>query len=354
MFKQKEETIENKNKDAGFVDDKGDAISKEAEKSLTAQPEPNPNDVNLNAQFTYDDQNLEQVEKDRNKFLKIVKKQNIIKWIVSIISIGLLVFAFIFFLNNNQFKNNNAVRLGGGIGVAGAGVAVMIGWLIFNKKYSNKYMNEYLKTYYGCMNAFVFGNERFKDVHGDIAGKISNDDFNKAETYKDVSTIGSRNVINFKIDGKINTTICDCAAQQTTVKKLVPLFIGKYLIADNTYKGNEPIIVYLTGNSRALPPNNVAHLPKVVNTKNMIVYTNNKGYASMFTSKVKNTVSKLITNNVLVDAFISIQKGKTYIGLGYDDCLMILPLNDKFNPIPIRKFKDDMQIVADIIVGLNN
>ena len=85
----------------------------------------------------------------------------------------------------------------------------------------------------------------------------------------------------------------------------------------------------------------------------MIIYTENKKYESVVNAKTRQLISELVTNNVLVDVSISITKGKTYFCLGYDDCLMVLPLQDKFNPLPVYKFKKDMQIIAEIITNLN-
>ena len=123
-------------------------------------------------------------------------------------------------------------------------------------------MDAYLKVYYGETNAAAFSDARFHEVNGNISGKIDNDDFNNSGLYKDVSTIGSRNVVNFKVGGT-QVKLCDCAAQKTTQKKLEPLFIGKYLIADNNYQGDEPIYIYLPGNNRALPPNNLDNIPNL-------------------------------------------------------------------------------------------
>lgn len=341
MFKQKDE---NKNKNEGFVDEKGQEL---VPTPAPSKEEPNPDDVDLKAPFEYTSEHLEEIERGRLDFAKMVKKQNIIKWITATAAIGLLVFTWIFVMG--QLKIQWLTFL-----LTGVSIVIIVAYYVIVKKYNNKKMDAYLKRYYGDMNAFVFGDERFKEVHGDIAGKIDNDEFNDSELYKDVSTIGSRNVVSFKVDGKYDCKICDCAAQKTTMKKLEPLFIGKHLIAKNNYTNDDPIIIYLTGNSRSLPPNNVEQLPKVINTKKMIVYSNNKKYESTLNSKVRNLISNIITNNILVDASIVIKKGQTYFDLGYDDCLMVLPLQTKFNPIPVNRFKKDMIIIADIIAQLNN
>lgn len=351
MFKQNEKpVVDEKDKNAGFVDENGNNLST---KPVEVKPEPNPDDVDLAKEVEIKDDKLKSIESERQKFLKVVKKQNIIKWSVSIVAIGLLVFSWIYFLVGDRFKDNPGMRYGLGLPLVGVSIAMMVAYYIFIKRYNDKKMNEYLKVYYGCVNSFVFGGERFSEVHGDIAGKIEQNEFNDCRAYSNVTSLNSRNVISFKVDGLTKAKICDCAAQQSTIKKLVPVFIGKYLIADNTYKGNDDIIVYLTGNSRSLPPNNVDSLPKVVNTKKMIIYTNNKNYESVVNAKVRQAISQLVTNNVLIECFISITKGKTYIGLGYDDCLMVVPLQNKFNPIPLECYKKDILKIADVISNLN-
>lgn len=340
MFKQQE----TKNKNEGFVDEKGQALEKKEEKAKEAV---NPDDINLKAEFKYDDASLEDVETGRKAFLKVVKKENIIKWVVAALSIGLLIFSFVYLIQQEA----QAMKITGYCMVA-VSILIIVAYYLLAKKFNNSKMKIYLKRYYGDINAHVFGQEIFKDVHGDIDGKIENNEFNSSLLYKNVSTIGSRNIVNFKVDG-LECKMCDCAAQMTTLKKLEPLFIGKYLITPNTYEGNEQIVIYLTGNSRALPPNNVDHLPKAVNTRKMIIYTSNQKYESIVNAKARQLISELVTNNVLVDVSISITKGKTYFCLGYDDCLMVLPLQEKFNPLPVYKFKKDMEIIAEIIKQLN-
>ena len=341
MFKQQE----TKNKDEGFVDEKGQALSKEPEKAKEAV---NPDDIDLKAEFKYDDDSLKDIETARLAFYKIVKRENIVKYSVAAVSIGLLIFAFAYLIRQNA----TALKVTGYC-LMGVSILIIVAYYILAKKFNNKKMKVYLKRYYGDTNTHVFAQPCFSDVHGDIDGKIENNEFNNSLLYKNVSTIGSRNIVNFKVNGKYECKLCDCAAQMTTMKKLEPLFIGKYLIAPNTYDGDQQIVVYLTGNSRALPPNNVEHLTKVVNTRKMIIYSENKNYESVLNAKARQLISELITNNVLVDVSISITKGKTYFGLGYDDCLMVLPLQDKFNPLPVYKFKKDMAIIADIITELN-
>lgn len=337
MFKvnQNEEA---KNKNEGFVDANGVSLDKPA---APAKEEKNPDDVDLNTPTELVDEHLKKIEEARLVFLKLTKKENIIKWIVALVSIGLLVFSMLYLLNKIRWL---------GITMMCVSVAFIIAYYVIVKFFNNKKMEEYLKVYYGNINAYVFAG--YNDVKGDIAGRIANDEFNNALLYKDVSTIGSRNIVSYKIND-INLKMCDCAAQKSTVKNLVPLFIGKFLIADNKYTNEEPIYIYLTGNSRALPPNNLDALPKVYNTKKMVIYTKNKNYERTLNANVRRLITSIVTNNILVDCAISIQKGKTYFALGYDDCLMVLPLAEKFNSIPLDRFKKDMEIVKEIVTQLN-
>lgn len=345
MFKQQE----TKKKDEGFVDDKGQPLNDQQVQEKKEEPK-NPDDIDLKANFEYNDNHLKDIENGRQEFLKYVKKQNIWKWVCSGSAIGLLLFSFIYLISMQ--KDNPPLKITGYC-LLGVSIAIILVYYLINRKITNKRMNAYLKRYYADTNAYVFGQENFSDVNGNTEGKIANYEFNNCHLYKDVSTVGSRNIVNFKIGGKIDCKMCDCAAQKTTMKRLEPLFIGKYLITPNNYNNDDDIIIYLTGNSRALPPNNVEQLPKVLNTKRMIIYSNNKNYESVVKANVRQNLANLITNNVLVDASIAITKGSTYVGLGYDDCLMVLPLQEKFNPRPVEKFKSDMKIIAEIIIELN-
>ena len=85
----------------------------------------------------------------------------------------------------------------------------------------------------------------------------------------------------------------------------------------------------------------------------MVIYSNEEKQPAIINNQFKAAINKIITNNILVDVAISIQKGATYVALGYEDNLMVLPLQDKFNPIPLTQYKKDLVNVLDLVSLLN-
>ena len=58
-------------------------------------------------------------------------------------------------------------------------------------------------------------------------------------------------------------------------------------------------------------------------------------------------------NKELVDLSISLQKGRVFVCMGYDDPLMVLPLQNQFDPKPTEIFKKDVVKVLKLIEEFN-
>ena len=123
-------------------------------------------------------------------------------------------------------------------------------------------------------------------------------------------------------------------------------------MAENSYDQDEPIIVYLKGNEKALPPTNVAHLEVVSDDNVLAIYSNNKEALKFVNKKVQTALKKIHTDDILVDVAVAIQKGKTFVCAGYDDILMVLPLEKPFNPKATRNYKDDLAVISEFISTL--
>lgn len=80
----------------------------------------------------------------------------------------------------------------------------------------------------------------------------------------------------------------------------------------------------------------------------MVVYGQSTG-KRVLTKTVRNALSKIRTNDTLVDLAISIKPGKTYYAFGYDDNLMVLPLEKAFNPAPTEELGADMKLVLNLV-----
>ena len=84
----------------------------------------------------------------------------------------------------------------------------------------------------------------------------------------------------------------------------------------------------------------------------MVVY-GEAGAKRALTKKVRDAIAKFQTNETLCDVSIVIKEGKTFVLLGYEDTLMVLPMEKPFNPAPTTQFKNDFAKVLALVDASN-
>jgi len=80
----------------------------------------------------------------------------------------------------------------------------------------------------------------------------------------------------------------------------------------------------------------------------MVVYGPANG-KKILTHQVREALKAIETNAVLVDMAIAVRRGMTYFAIGYEDTLMVLPMDKPFNPAPTVELKKDMVQVFALI-----
>ena len=233
------------------------------------------------------------------------------------------------------------------VGVCVAGLAIMS--FIFRKK-SQGWIHDYFVAYYDCSYRFVTEGGNYEKFHGQLDLKITEEEFRKSNLYKNVYRVGSRYGAMFEYDG-LECHIIDCAAQTRGAKALETLFVGKCLRTPNKYEG-KGLYLYFKGNKRAIPPNNMEGRNVIEETKEHVYYGDDseKKYLS---HQIKEALKKITTDKILVDVAISIQPGKTYFMLGYEDSLMVVPMEKPFNPAPTERFKENLVTILELAKLLN-
>ncbi|MFA5422018.1 MAG: hypothetical protein WC344_04510 [Bacilli bacterium] len=294
-------------------------------------PEPEP--------IEYETDNLKNIEAARTIFLKQYKLQNYVKWLVSFGALALIVVGWLVLLPIKTYLAIIAI---------GVSLAMILAYNFFIRRYLNGKMKTYFEIFYKNTTEFVFEGEKYTEVNFNVEGKIEPVQFTENNIYKDVIQVGSRNLTTYKYDG-MPISVCDAAGQTKGAKQLVPVFVGKYFMAENSYDGEEPIVIYLKGNAKSLPPTNVADLTVVSDDGTMGIYSNSRDALKFVNKKVQVALRKIETDDILIDVAIAIQKGKTFVCAGYDDILMVLPLEKPFNPKATRSYKDDLSAISDFI-----
>ena len=295
----------------------------------------------------YADAALQKIEDARLEFYGKYKFHNNLKLVVTVICFMaiLLVIFLKEVIANGTFQGLPLI-------IAILALAVAYGYSVYVKRKFNNKMKTYFELYFKSINDYALSSKGFKDVELQKPGKITLDEFKECQLYKDVCEAGSRGLTTFKYN-KVEMSVVDCAGNIKDAKRMRPVFVGKMVRAKASYKGEKPVIIYLKGNDRALPPTNLEGIKKQEEDKKMIVYSNNEDYKKVLTAKARKTLEEIKTEKVLVDVAVSIYKGKAFAMLGYDDPLMVLPLQNEFDDAPTIKYKKDIEVVAKLLEALN-
>ncbi len=304
--------------------------------------------------FDYDSEYLQDIEDKRVEFLKFYKHQNIIKWVVGMVGLAIVIFAWIGFPNFG--KNEDGSQSGWVMPAMIVTVVIaLVGIFLYSfllKRTISKKMKVYFFNYYEQCKNYIFSQEGFENATILVPDKIDRIQFDENNLYANVAEIGSRGLTEFTYNGDL-MMICDCAAQVKAQKRIMPVFVGKYLVAPAAYASSDPIIIYIKGDHRSLPPTNLEGIKAVFDDKDMIIYSNNKDWAKTVNAKVKKALSNIKPDKQLIDISISILNGKVYMCLVYDDPVMVLPLEHAFDPNPIMEVRKEMPLFAKLAEELS-
>lgn len=300
------------------------------------------------AKVEYPHAALQKVEEERKAFWKSYKTHNTIKMFVMMICLVAVIVAFIVF---PQILPKN-LQLGFTIGLAVIALGGTYGYSVFVRRKFDRKMKEYFDLYFNSCNEYVYGEKPFENVELQSPGKITLDEFNECKLYKDVIESGSRGLTTFKYNN-VEMSVVDCAGNVKAEKRMKPVFVGKMLRAKAKYLGEEPVFVYLKGNERALPPTNMEGIEGVLDNEKMVVYSNYKDWKKVLKPGVMKALDAIKTDKILVDLALAIYGGKVYVMMGYDDPLMVLPLQNTFDYKPTESYKKDMTFVCKLVEELN-
>ena len=305
---------------------------------------------NVVDETNYPHEALRKVEETRKVFWKSYKLHNTFKMIVMVICLAAIVVAFIVF--PSIIKGNSSLQLGLTITVAIIALGGTYGYSLYVRKKFERKMKEYFELYFKCCNEYVFGEKPFSEATLQEPGKITLEEFNESGLYKDVIESGSRGLTTFKYNN-LEMSIVDCAGNVKAEKRMKPVFVGKMVRASAKYDGEYPVFVYLKGNDRALPPTNMEGIESVLDNEKMVVYSNYKDWKKVLNGSVMKDLEAIKTDKILVDVAFSIGKGKVIVMLGYDDPLMVLPLQQEFDYKPTETYKENMGVICQVIEALN-
>lgn len=322
---------------------------KDEEEAAAKDKEPDP--YPEQPSYEYGDKNLEAMELSRQDFYKGYKKTNTVKLIISIAGLVLIILGWVL-----------PTVLGWGSGTTPMVIALIVAAVVLvalgiesfvSRKSSDKKVNAYFNELYGHLNDYLFEGMDVQGLQGTVDSKITKEEFAKNGMFPSAVSIGSRDNITFSYEGT-DFALCDAAAQKDAGKGLSTVFVGKYLRSNNAISGEgEGLLLYFRGNKRALPPKEaMASLPKLERNDTYEIY-GDRSFLPYLTEEVKDLLAEIHTNKTLVDVSIAIKPGKTYFALGYEDSLMVLPMQKPYNPGPTREYRDELKLFLAIGQALN-
>ena len=317
--------------------------------------EPLDNKVKEKPTFEYDDDALKNIEDSRKEFLAFYKRQRIWKWVIGIAALAIVITSLIVLPNTLPRDAENALAKST-IAlmwiITGVTLALVVTYTLVIKRVINKKMKQYFSNFYEQASIYSFQDDCFTDVSLQIPDKISKIQFDENMMYRNVSEVGSRGLTEFKYNGEL-MMVCDCAAQVRAEKRIMPVFVGKYLVGPASYGEAEPIVIYLRGDHRSLPPTNLDEIKDVYDKDDIVIYSNNKDWAKVVNAKVIKALKNIEIGKELIDVAISVLNGKVYMCLGFDDPLMVLPLMEDFNPEPYKEYRKQLNAICKVAEELS-
>lgn len=227
-------------------------------------------------------------------------------------------------------------------------VVLIFVYNIFKKRKLNKLAGEYVSNYYQTTIKYLFDdNEKFSMITINPKGKVNNEFFTDAKLYNGIVSCGSRNVTSFNYEEK-EFVYAELAAEIQGVKKLEPTFVGKVLKVKTNIELHGRCIIQILGDSKlTMPINAIEGLEEkhIKDHDNIKVYSSlSKKEGFVFNQALINKMIEYKLDKNLFDVAISIYDNYILIGLDYNDSVMQLPVDKKF----------DMELIDDIKASVLN
>lgn len=312
-----------------------------------------PSERSKNGDIAYTDSRFENIEKARKSHVKFSKKWSHIKVGITLGAVALVIGTWL--VIRFGFPSAGEIAAYVSLGVAILSVVGIAVFGIFQKKKTVKSTEDYLTAYFDNSDAFLFDGLPVENIQGGLKDKVTADEFNAADLYgacskhEEPSNVGSRDSKTFEYEG-MKCALADVGAEARNPKGFLTVFIGKYLRTENHLDVKDGgLFVYFKGNARATPPSFLfqkdANL--IEDHKKYCVY-GAKENKKLITPELRKAFKEIHTDNLLIDLAISFKSGKTYWALGYEDTLMVAPVDKPFDPVYLQKFKEHLTYILNL------
>lgn len=312
-----------------------------------------PSERSKNGDIAYTDPRFENIEKARKSHVKFSKKWSHIKVGITLGAVALVIGTWL--VIRFGFPSAGEIAAYVSLGVAILSVVGIAVFGIFQKKKTVKSTEDYLTAYFDNSDAFLFDGLPVENIQGGLKDKVTAEEFNAADLYgacskhEEPSNVGSRDSKTFEYEG-MKCALADVGAEARNPKGFLTVFIGKYLRTENHLDVKDGgLFVYFKGNARATPPSFLfqkdANL--IEDHKKYCVY-GAKENKKLITPELRKAFKEIHTDNLLIDLAISFKSGKTYWAFGYEDTLMVAPVDKPFDPVYLQKFKEHLTYILNL------
>jgi uncharacterized integral membrane protein len=347
----KEETVENKEIEEGKIEVSGDAQS-DINELIATNVELEKAEEKVELSLT-EDELVKKVNAERDVYYKYSKKQKIYNYICTGILIALIIAAFALILTLGQ-KEEYSYVMWISLSVVVVGLIGSFAFSRFQRKKLEKAANTYINNYFTLIDKHIYEDERFSKQDYFPSTQMEDRYFVGAHFYNNIKSTRSRNFVSCTYNDKTLVS-ADLAGNIMVKNRLSPMFLGRYFVYQNDFKGEDKYIVFqLKGGQLSRPIDNIDDLKLVEGNNYYCIYTNIDDWKRIFNSKVLNELKRFKINNTLIDVLVSIREGYTSLGIDYSDEFMNVAVDHEFKFDGVRVSQKDLEIVLNVLDIIGN
>lgn len=259
-----------------------------------------------------------------------------------------------------------AVFIAGFIMIPQGGVLAIIGWIligitmvgmiayyIYNRKLYPTKSKRYIRYFWQKTNDFLFDQPEFKDCYIDTTEVYKTIEISAERVYEGIIDSASRNLVHGKYHDKC-FTFGELALYKAGAKKKTRevLFIGRHLNFVNDLHFEGRYVITMRNDEGIDLANDFSNLSELYNENNVIVYgPANEKFEKVLGKDLISNLREIAIKEPLLNINIVFWAGRTSVYLSYDDSVVAIPLEQKFNKASYDSLKENIEDIFKIMLG---
>ena len=243
--------------------------------------------------------------------------------------------------------SNDAVLKIIGYSLLGVLVAGMILYYVLTRKKLPNKIKSYVPFVMKTLNDRTFSHQGFSSIESNEEEKLAMDDLVGDGVYADANSINSRNVVRGTYNGH-HFLYAEAALMRPSSKKqqVPPLFVGRYISIPNQLKFDGRFVLSFKNPKQPLDlPNAVSDLKVLEDKDDFSVYgPEDSNYHNVLNNKTLSSFKRLQIEGHLLNVNVVFWAGHTAAYLSYDDAILSVPFDKKFDKEAFEKSFEDLMI----------